>query len=136
VFEAECGKGTYVRAVARDMGRKLGALGHVVALRRLAVGPFAEAGSVTLETLITAREEGPAESLDRFLLPLGAALADLPEVAVARNDAAEIMLGRSVLLRGSQAPVLSGAAHATSAGRTIAIGEIERGEFHPRRVFR
>jgi len=136
VFEAECGKGTYVRAVARDMGRLLGVLGHVVALRRLAVGPFAEAGSVTLETLLTAREEGPAESLDRFLLPIGAALADLPEVAVARNDAADIMLGRPVLLRGAQAPVISGPAHATAAGRTIAIGEIDRGEFHPRRVFR
>ena len=136
VFEAECGKGTYVRAVARDMGRRLGALGHVVALRRLAVGPFDEAAAVTLEALIGAREDGPAGSLDRFLLPIGIALADLPAVAVDRNDAADIMRGRSVLLRGATAPILSGAAQATLAGRTVAIGEIEQGAFHPKRVFR
>ena len=42
VFEAECGKGTYIRSLARDMGRALGCLGHVAALRRVAVGPFRE----------------------------------------------------------------------------------------------
>ena len=58
VFEAECGKGTYVRALARDIGRRLGSLGHVVALRRLAVGPFDEETFVTLDDLIAAREAG------------------------------------------------------------------------------
>lgn len=136
VFEAECGKGTYVRALARDMGRELGALGHVVALRRLAVGPFAEAAAISIDDLIAAREEGPASALDRFLLPLGIALSDLPEICVGRHDAMEIMRGGSVLIRGAEAPVLAGSAQATLAGRTIAIGEIEHGEFHPRRVFR
>lgn len=136
VFEAECGKGTYVRAIARDMGRALGALGHVVALRRLAVGPFVEADAITLDDLIAAREEGPAASLDRFVLPIATALGDVPEVAVGRHDAMEIMRGGSVLVRGGDTPVLSGAAQATLAGRTIAIGEVEQGAFHPRRVFR
>lgn len=135
VFEAECGKGTYVRALARDMGRKLGALGHVVALRRLAVGPFTEATAITIADVIKAREEGPADSLDRFLLPIATALGDLPEVVVGQRDAAEIMRGGSVLVRGNDLPI-AGSAQATVAGRTIAIGEIEHGEFHPRRVFR
>ena len=71
VFEAECGKGTYVRALARDLGRQLGCLGHVVALRRLLVGPFDATTMVTVAALIDARETGGAESLDCFLAPLG-----------------------------------------------------------------
>ncbi|MCP4385492.1 MAG: tRNA pseudouridine(55) synthase TruB [Hyphomicrobiales bacterium] len=135
VFEAECGKGTYVRALARDLGRDLETRGHVVELRRGAVGPFVESGAVTLEALITAREAGPADSLDVLLQPIGAALADLPEVALGRNDAADVMRGRAVLVRGAT-PTPDGPAHATEAGRTIALGEVAQGEFHPRRVFR
>ena len=51
VFEVTCGKGTYVRSLARDMGRKLGCLGHVSMLRRIAVGPFAEADMIPLDKL-------------------------------------------------------------------------------------
>jgi tRNA pseudouridine55 synthase len=135
VFEAECGKGTYVRSLARDIGRRLGCLGHVVALRRLVVGPFDTDHAVTLEALIAAREAGDALSLDRFLRPIGVALGDLPELAFAASDAARIGRGQSVLLRGRDAPVTGGIAHATAAGRSIAIGEVAEGQFHPARVF-
>ena len=135
VFEAECGKGTYVRSLARDMGRRLGCLGHVVALRRLVVGPFDVDHAVTLDALIAAREAGDAPSLDRFLQPIGVALGDLPELAFAASDAARIGRGQSVLLRGRDAPVTGGLAHATAAGRSIAIGEVAEGQFHPGRVF-
>jgi tRNA pseudouridine55 synthase len=135
VFEAECGKGTYVRSLARDFGRRLGCHGHVVALRRLSVGPF-DAGTMRLlDELITAREEGGAPSLDRFLLPIGLALGELPEIAVAASDAARIGRGQSVLIRGRDAPVAASAVHATHGGRSIAVGEIAEGAFHPRRVF-
>jgi tRNA pseudouridine55 synthase len=50
-FEVACGKGTYIRSLAQDMGRALGALGHVAALRRIAVGPFREAHMISLEKL-------------------------------------------------------------------------------------
>jgi tRNA pseudouridine55 synthase len=136
VFEAECGKGTYVRSLARDLGRRLGCLGHVVALRRLSVGAFDEASLVSLETLIAAREAGDVMSLDRFLAPLGSALSAIPEIAVAGNDAARVRRGQSVLIRGRDAPLASPVAHATHAGQTIALGEISEGAFHPRRVFR
>lgn len=135
VFEAECGKGTYVRALARDLGRRLGTLGHVVALRRLVVGPFDEHRMITLNTLIAAREAGDAQSLDRFLSPIAVALSDLCEVAVGATEAARIGRGQSVLIRGRDAPLSAGAAQATHAGRTIAVGEIAEGAFHPKRVF-
>ncbi len=134
-FDAECGKGTYVRALARDIGRRLGCLGHVVALRRLVVGPFDANHAVTVEQLITAREEGDVLSLDRFLMPLGVSLGEVPEIAVGASDAARIGRGQSVLLRGRDAPVSTGVAHATSQGQTIALGEIAEGQFHPTRVF-
>ena len=53
VLEADCGKGTYVRAIARDLGRALGCLGHIAALRRTRVGPFTEADAVTVDDLAT-----------------------------------------------------------------------------------
>ena len=135
VFEAECGKGTYVRSLARDIGRRLGCLGHVVQLRRVAVGPFDETAAISLETLIAAREDGGAETLDRFLQPIAVALGGLPEIALPRNDIARVRRGQSVLLRGRDAPV-SGMVHATSGGDSLAIGEIEQGAFHPKRVFK
>ncbi len=134
VFEAECGKGTYVRALARDMGRALGCLGHVVALRRTRVGPFEEAEAVTVEALQAAAQEGEA-ALAAQLLSVEAALEDLPDVGVGPNDAASLARGQSVLVRGRDAPVLSGAAWAHFKGRILAIGELEKGAFRPTRVF-
>ncbi len=136
VFEAECGKGTYVRSLARDIGRRLGCFGHVVTLRRLVVGPFDAGNMVPLATLIDAREAGDALSLDRYLMPVGVALADLLEVPVNASDAARVARGQSVLIRGRDAPVLAGIAHATHAGASLAIGEIAEGAFHPKRVFK
>jgi tRNA pseudouridine55 synthase len=134
VFEAECGKGTYVRALARDMGRTLGCLGHVIALRRTRVGGFDEAASVALETLQAASQEGEA-ALAAQLLPVEAALDALPDLSVGPNDAASLARGQSVLVRGRDAPVLSGAAWAHFKGRILALGELEKGAFRPTRVF-
>ena len=136
VFETECGKGTYVRSLARDLGQLLGCRGHVVALRRMVVGPFDSEHAVTLDQLIAAREAGDATGLDRFLMPVSVALSDVPEVALGANDAARIGRGQPVLLRGAQAPLAAPAAYASHAGRAIALGEISEGQFHPTRVFR
>jgi len=133
VFEARCGKGTYVRALARDMGRKLGCRGHVIALRRTRVGPFVEGEAVNIEDLEDAIEAG--EDLQPFLRPVEIALTDLTELNISQGDAADLMQGRSVLIRGRDAPVLSGAAYAMSKGQIIALGELEKGAFHPTRVF-
>ncbi len=136
VFEAECGRGTYVRAIARDIGRTLGCLGHVTALRRTRVGPFEEAQSVTIDELEEAAklDDGGVE-IKSLLRPVESALADLLEVNVSQSDAARLARGQPVLLRGRDAPVMSGEAFALSKGTLIALCEIERGELRPLRVF-
>ena len=135
VFEARCGKGTYVRALARDMGRLLGCYGHVIALRRTQVGPFDEAVAVTMDELMAASDSGDPEQLSRLLQPVEAALADLPELLVSQSDAASLARGQTVLIRGRDAPIPSGPAYATSKGRLIALGELAKGALHPTRVF-
>lgn len=139
VFEVECGKGTYVRSLARDMGRDLGCYGHIATLRRSSVAPFGEDDLVPLETLIALEElEDDAErlaALDTYLIDTGEALATLPHVAVNDDQTRRLRRGNPVLLRGRDAPLPADDAYATSGGRLIAIGEIAGGEFRPRRVF-
>jgi len=132
VFEAECGKGTYVRALARDIGRVLGSAAHVIGLRRTRVGAFAEQVAVQLSDLQEAAEAGEVE---RYLQPVEAALDDLPGLSVGPNDAANLARGQSVLVRGRDAPVLNGTAYAHFKGRILALGELEKGAFRPTRVF-
>jgi len=133
VFEARCGKGTYVRAIARDMGRVLGCRGHVIGLRRSRVGPFSEDEAVTLGELEDAAEAG--EDLATFLRPVEMALGEILEINISPSDAADLAQGRSVLIRGRDAPILGGAAYAIFKGRVVALGEIEKGALHPTRVF-
>jgi tRNA pseudouridine55 synthase len=136
VFETECGKGTYVRALARDMGRRLGTRGHVVELRRLGVGPFGEADMIPLDFLQEIRhDDARIGELAAALRPVETALDDIPALAVTGTDANRLRSGQSVLLRGRDAPVFEGPAYATCQGQLIALGEVERGELHPRRVF-
>ncbi len=134
LLEARCGKGTYVRALARDMGRALGCLGHLIALRRTRVASFGETEAVTMEAVRAAAEEGEA-ALHALLLPVEAALADLAVLNVGRDDAARLLRGQPVLIRGRDAPASTGPTYATCRGHLIAVGRIERGELHPIRVF-
>ncbi len=136
VFEAECGRGTYVRALARDMGRLLGCLGHVIQLRRTSVASFKEENSVTVAQLEAAHaiEDGGA-SLRAHLQPIELALSDLLEVSVSQQDAARLTRGQPVLIRGRDAPIMSGEAFAVSKGTLIAICQIDKGELVPIRVF-
>lgn len=129
-FEAECGKGTYVRAIARDLGVALGCLGHVAHLRRTRVGPFTVAEAAGVETL----RESP-ESAAAALQPVKAALTLIPEIVLHRDAAARIKRGQSALLRGAGAPIELQAAYATCAGTLVATGSVENGEFIPHRVF-
>jgi len=136
-FEAECGKGTYVRAVARDLARLLGTRGHVVALRRLRVGPFGEEHMISLESLEELRHnpDHREQLLADLLCPVETALDDIPALAVNPADAGRLRQGQAVLVRGRDAPVFEGIVCAKSQGALVALGEIERGAFHPKRVF-
>jgi tRNA pseudouridine55 synthase len=150
VFEIECGKGTYVRSLARDMGRELGCYGHIAELRRTEVDPFTPGQLVTLEMLEEAspkRERGeddrplppPADAfgaLDALLLDTGAALSFLPQVVLSDDAARKVRLGNLAIVRGAGAPIEAEEACAMTRGRLVALGAIEAGMFHPRRVFR
>ncbi len=129
-FEAECGKGTYVRAIARDLGLALGCLGHVAHLRRTRVGPFGIADATSVDAL---RES--ADSAAGALRPVMAALSLIPEIAISRDAAMRLKRGQSVLLRGRDVLPASPAVYATCGGVLIAIGAVEQGEFVPHRVF-
>ena len=137
VFEAECGKGTYVRALARDMGRILGCYGHICALRRSLVGPFGEKDMILLDQLeaLCHRAASGEGSLADALLPVETALDDIPALAVTRADAARLHRGQAVLLRGRDAPNCSGTVYVTVAGRLLALAEVGNGEVIPKRVF-
>jgi len=146
VFEIECGKGTYVRSLARDMGRDLGCFGHIAELRRVEVDPFTADDFVTVPELELARfgEAGQPASgdlpmdfgaIDDLILETAAALECLPQVAISDEAANRIRLGNPVVIRGRDAPVEADEACATARGRLVAIGAIEAGMFKPKRVF-
>ncbi len=128
VLEAECGKGTYVRAIARDLGRRLGCYGHVVSLRRTRVGPFANEGAAALDAL-----RDPTERIGA-LRPIAAGLAELPCVALDRDGAAALRRGQTLLLRGASVPA-EGPAYAACFGAPVGFGVVEAGRFVSTRVF-
>ncbi|HET9574322.1 MAG TPA: tRNA pseudouridine(55) synthase TruB [Methyloceanibacter sp.] len=135
-LEAECGKGTYVRALARDLGRALGSRAHVEALRRTRVGGFGEEDAVTLAELEAVKDNATEhDALTRALKPIESALGDIPALALSLSDAARLRQGQPVLLRGRDAPIFTGTAYATSRGMLVAVGEMEAGEFRPKRIF-
>ncbi|HUI21265.1 MAG TPA: tRNA pseudouridine(55) synthase TruB [Methylocella sp.] len=128
IFEARCGKGTYVRAIARDLGRLLGCFGHVSTLRRTRVGPFYEADAITFPQL-----EDPASGV-QALRRVESGLMEVPRIVVDSSAAARLRRGQPLLLRGLEAP-LDGSAYAACGGVVVAIGAIEKGELIPGRVF-
>lgn len=131
-FELTCGKGTYIRAIARDMGRELGCYGHVVELRRTYVEPFEEALAITLPELEAL--EGDLEALDEYLISPMQAMDGFPEIRVAEDEARRIRLGNAIILRGRDAPIEEQDVCAVYKGSLVAIGDIRRGEFQPKRV--
>jgi tRNA pseudouridine55 synthase len=136
ILEAECGKGTYVRSLARDLGRAIGCYGHVSELRRTRVGPFNEEATISLDKLEEIGHSAAGlEGLDAVLRPVETALDDIPALAISGDDAAKLTRGQVVLLRGRDAPIINGPVYATSRGMLVALGEVKRGELRPKRVF-
>jgi tRNA pseudouridine55 synthase len=128
LLEAECGKGAYVRAIARDLGRALGCYGHVIELRRTRVGPFSADAAIPLNRLA---DDG--ELMARAILPLQAGLAEIQALPVDRWGAAILRRGQRLLLRG---PAPSpGRAYVECFGTPVAFGVVEDGYFVSTRVF-
>lgn len=150
-FEVVCGKGTYVRSLARDLGQQLGCYGHITALRRLEVFPFAEAEMISLDDLDVVAENDreareiaeesdeiappPAYTIDKYLTPPEVALTDMPEIVALGDHVERLKRGGPIFLRGANAPANADEAYATHKGQLIAIGYIEHGQFVPKRVF-
>jgi len=129
-LEMVCGKGGYVRSIARDLGRDLGCLGHVLWLRRLWSGPFSVADAVGMDE-IEASAQGTA--LDARLKPLELGLAGLPELVASAEGAARLRNGNpGLVLTGAEYGAEAWASH---QGRAIAVGVYRGGELHPSRVF-
>ena len=138
-IEIECGKGTYVRAIVRDLAERLGACGHVSALRRTRVGPFDEAKAITLELL---EDLGHKARCLEALLPVETALDDIPELAVTAEDAFKLKQGRPIVLVPRQVEALKARLNpgtrtvsAMADGVVVALCEMRAGKLEPSRVF-
>jgi tRNA pseudouridine55 synthase len=125
-LEMTCEKGTYVRALARDLARALGTRGHVIALHRAQVGPFSDVTAVSIEEI--------ERKLDGAIVPVGAGLVELPEVRLTAQQAQVLRHGNPVLLTGATAPIRLDSAWASEAGSPVALGYVDAGHFHPQRV--
>ena len=136
VFEAVCGKGTYIRSLARDMGRALGCRGHVTLLRRTVVGPFTEAHMIPLEKLEELRHKAPGDNaIKGALRPIETVLDGIPAQAVDERQAQRLKQGQEVLLRGASAPIASEAVLVTLGGKPLGLCSIEQGSLKPKRLF-
>ncbi|MDA8584938.1 tRNA pseudouridine(55) synthase TruB [Rhodobacteraceae bacterium] len=130
-LEMTCGKGGYVRSIARDLAQTLGTCAHVTNLRRLWSGPFDLDNAVT-DDVIEALAKNP--ELDAHILPLTAGLQDLPQVQTTAEGAMRIRNGNPGMVIASNAEY-GETCWATYQGEPVAIGTYMAGELHPTRVF-
>ncbi|WP_114961838.1 tRNA pseudouridine(55) synthase TruB [Tritonibacter mobilis] len=131
VLEMTCGKGGYVRSIARDLGEKLGCLGHVQELRRIWSGPFDAEDGVTLEQI---DDLAKSPEIDQFLRPLEEGLADLPELKCTPEGATRLRNGNPGMVIASDVEY-GDEAWASLEGKAVAVGIYKAGELHPSRVF-
>ncbi len=130
-LEMTCGKGGYVRAIARDLGAALGCYGHVVALRRIWSGPFDAEAGLSIERV---EELARTPELDRHLLPLEIGLSDLPELRCTPEGAARLRHGNPGMVLAADVEY-GEECWASLDGRAVAVGTYRAGEVHPVRVF-
>lgn len=130
-LELTCGKGGYVRSIARDIGAAIGCYGHVKILRRVWSGPFDLDASVTMETI---ENLARTDALDDLLMPLEIGLSDLPQLTCSLESAARLRNGNPAMVISSDAE-FGDQAWASCQGKAVAVGVYKAGELHPGRVF-
>jgi tRNA pseudouridine55 synthase len=141
IFRVECGKGTYIRSLARDLAMALGTVGHVVELRRLAVGRFTAEAAIPLEKL---ESVGHSPAALAYLRAVETALDDIPALAVTAEDSLRLRQGQSVAIprtadtpvdRDAAAPFATGqVVAATALGRLVALTRVDGDRLRPLRV--
>ncbi len=129
-FRVTCQKGTYVRALARDIAELLGTKGHVSRLHRAAVGPFTDKDATSIEAI----EALELAERDLELRPLSDAVDHLDEITLDERQAQLVRMGNPALLIGKNAPIAVDEAYATHKGEMVALGFVEKGQFKPSRV--
>ncbi|HHC29168.1 MAG TPA: tRNA pseudouridine(55) synthase TruB [Rhodobacterales bacterium] len=132
VIEMVCGKGGYVRAVARDLGEALGCHGHVAELRRVWSGPFEAEEGVTMALV---EELAKSPELDAYLRPLEEGLDDLPELKASAEGATRLRHGNPGMVLAADDVDYGDEAWASFDGKAVAVGTYRAGELHPTRVF-
>ncbi|MYM55150.1 tRNA pseudouridine(55) synthase TruB [Thalassovita mangrovi] len=130
-LEMTCGKGGYVRSIARDLGEKLGCHGHVLKLRRIWSGPFEAEDGMTWEQI---EELARTPELDEYIRPLEEGLADLPEVKATEQGAAKMRNGNPGMVIAHDVEY-GEVCWASFDGHAVAVGVFKAGELHPNRVF-
>ncbi len=128
IFEVDCGKGAYVRALVRDLARSLGSRGHVDSLRRTRVGCFDEEQAISLDRLAELLHSAPPHDC---LLPVETVLADIPALILTEPQATRLKNGQAVRVLNAA----DGAVCAMASGRPVALAEVRDGELRPVRVF-
>ncbi len=131
VLEMTCGKGGYVRSIARDLGETLGCHGHVKELRRIWSGPFEAEDGLSIEQI---DEMAKTEALDDYLHPLETGLSDLPELKCTPEGATRLRNGNPGMVLASDVEY-GDEAWASLDGKAVAVGIYKSGELHPSRVF-
>ena len=132
ILEMVCGKGAYVRAIARDLGLRLDCYAHARDIRRLKVGPFTLENAISLDMLVQL-VHNPA--LSAHLLPVETPLDGIPALAITAGDALRLKRGLPILARNGQISPSGSVVCARLHGKAAAIGHIEAGEFRPVRIF-
>ena len=131
VLEMTCGKGGYVRSIARDLGEALGCKAHVKSLRRIWSGPFVASEGVTLEEIDA---KAKTTELDAYLHPLEVGLTDLPEVRCLAESVAKLRNGNPASVIATDVDY-GEEVWASYDGKAIAVGTYRGGEIQPSRVF-
>ncbi|WP_170603048.1 tRNA pseudouridine(55) synthase TruB [Ruegeria arenilitoris] len=131
VLEMTCGKGGYVRSVARDLGAALGCHGHVKELRRIWSGPFEAEDGLSVEQIDRLAK---TTALEKYLHPLETGLKDLPELKCTPEGAARLRNGNAGMVMASDV-AYGDEAWASLDGKAVAVGIYKSGELHPSRVF-
>lgn len=130
-LEMVCGKGGYVRSIARDLGQALGCFGHVRDLRRIWSGPFDVSDGLTMAQI---EEMARTPELDEHLLPLEQGLVDLPEVKATAEGAVRLRNGNPGMVIAPDVEY-GEECWASFDGVAVAVGRFKAGELHPSRVF-
>lgn len=137
-FEVDCGKGTYVRSLARDLALALGTVGHVTSLRRTRSGPFTLEHAISLDLL---EESAQGPGLQSHLLPIETALDDIPALALNGSEASQLRSGQPIpMFRAADIGRLGDLDKvdivcAMAEGRPVALTRFAEGRLHPVRVF-